>query len=80
MKTWQLQEAKAKFSRVVKLANAGEPQLITRNGEPAAYIISTEEYKKNNKLSMKEILLNSPHKDVEIPLERSTELSRNIEL
>ena len=79
MKTWQLQEAKAKFSKVVSDACSGETQLVTRNGKPAVYIISAEKYREN-KPSLKEILLNSPHKDIEVNTARSKELPREIEL
>lgn len=78
MKTWQLQEAKAKFSEVVSFACSGEPQLVTRNGRPAVYVISADEYKKN-KPSLKELLLNSPHKDIKLNIERSKEGPREIE-
>ena len=78
MKTWQLQEAKAKFSRVVNSACEGEPQLVTRNGKPAVYVISAKDYRKN-KPSIKELLLNSPHKDIELNIERSKDGPREIE-
>jgi len=78
MKTWQLQDAKAKFSRVVNLACDGEPQMVTRNGKPAVYIVSAEDYKKN-KPSLKEVLMNSPHKDIDLKIERSKDTLREIE-
>jgi len=42
---WQLQEAKAMFSEVVRSASC-EPQIITLHGRESAVIISMEEYKK----------------------------------
>ena len=36
--TWKLQDAKARFSEVVRKARAGEPQTITVHGEPAVVI------------------------------------------
>lgn len=36
--TWQLQEAKAQFSRVVRKAMTEGEQIITLHGEPAVYI------------------------------------------
>jgi prevent-host-death family protein len=42
---WQLQEAKAMFSEVVKAA-AVKPQIITIRGKETAVVISIEEYKK----------------------------------
>jgi prevent-host-death family protein len=41
--TWSLQDAKAKFSEVVRAA-AHEPQHITLRGEPTAVVISEQEY------------------------------------
>ena len=42
---WQLQEAKAMFSEVMRSASR-EPQVITVHGRESAVIISMEEYKK----------------------------------
>jgi prevent-host-death family protein len=41
---WQLQEAKAHFSEVVKLARDEGPQVVTVHGAPAAVVISAEAY------------------------------------
>jgi prevent-host-death family protein len=37
-KTWPLQEAKAKFSEVVRLAQTEGPQIVTVHGQPAVTI------------------------------------------
>jgi len=42
---WQLQEAKAMFSKVVRSANE-EPQIITVHGKESAVVISMDEYRK----------------------------------
>ena len=42
---WQLQEAKAMFSKVVK-SSAQEPQVITVHGKETAVVISIESYRK----------------------------------
>ena len=41
---WSLQDAKNKFSEVVNAARQGEPQLVTRRGEPAVVVLSAETY------------------------------------
>ena len=41
--TWQLQEAKNRFSEVVRRAQ-DEPQIVTVRGEPAALIVSYGDY------------------------------------
>lgn len=48
MQTWQLQEAKSKFSEVVKRANTEGPQEITVHGQPAAVVLSIAEFAKLN--------------------------------
>lgn len=80
MRTWQLQEAKSQFSRVIELAISDSPQLITRNGKPVAYIISIDTFDDIQKPSIKSTLLNRPHKDVDIFPDRNMELPRKIDL
>jgi prevent-host-death family protein len=46
MSVWQLQEAKARLSEVVEKAATEGPQKITVHGEPAAVLISCEEYQR----------------------------------
>ena len=41
---WSLQDAKNKFSEVVKAARRGTPQLVTRRGVPAVMVVSVETY------------------------------------
>ncbi|MEL6552278.1 MAG: type II toxin-antitoxin system Phd/YefM family antitoxin [Cyanobacteria bacterium J06621_11] len=43
---WKLEEAKAKFSEVVRLARNQAPQRITVRGEDAVVIISAKEFAK----------------------------------
>lgn len=42
--SWQLQDAKNQFSKVVAAALHGEPQHVTRRGREAVVIISADEY------------------------------------
>ena len=44
MAQWSLQDAKNKFSELVNAALAGEPQRVTRRGQPAVVVLSAEEY------------------------------------
>lgn len=46
MTTWQLQEAKNRFSAVVDAALAGRPQEVTRRGKPVVVVIAVEEYER----------------------------------
>ncbi len=51
MKTWQLQDAKARFSELVDSAVKDGPQLITRRGVDTAVLVRLEEW---NRLHAKE--------------------------
>lgn len=42
--SWRLEEAKARFSEVVRLARAKGPQRVTVRGEDAVVVLSAEEY------------------------------------
>lgn len=46
MKTWQLQEAKAHLSELIKNASTGNPQEITLRGKPTVVVLSINEYEK----------------------------------
>jgi prevent-host-death family protein len=41
---WQLQDAKARFSEVVKRARDQGPQHVSVRGEPAVVVVSEEEF------------------------------------
>ncbi|HEY2593390.1 MAG TPA: type II toxin-antitoxin system Phd/YefM family antitoxin [Chloroflexota bacterium] len=43
---WQLQEAKQRFSEVIRAVEREGPQIITRHGEDVAVIIDIAEYHK----------------------------------
>jgi prevent-host-death family protein len=44
MQTWQMQEAKARMSELVKQAQSQGPQEITMHGRPVAVVVSRETY------------------------------------
>lgn len=46
MISWQLQDAKNRFSAVVDAALAGEPQEVTRRGKPVVVVVAIEEYQR----------------------------------
>jgi prevent-host-death family protein len=79
---WQLQEAKAMFSEVIKAAGS-KPQIITVHGKETAVIISYDDYKKlsSPRQSLYEFIQNSPFKDTDIELpKRLPEKSRTVSL
>lgn len=67
-KPWTLQDAKNKFSAVVDAAMKGEPQHVTRRGQDAVVVVSSEEYDRltdlaaqaNPKMTFVEHLLSFP--------------------
>ena len=71
MAEWPLQDAKNKFSTVVDAALAGEPQRVTRRGQPAVVVLAVEEYERLCRLeqasapSLGELFLEIPQDDGE---------------
>ena len=70
MGIWQLQEAKARLSEVIKKAAKEGPQKITVHGEPTAVVISSEEYErlKHPKGSFVKFMRRSPLYGLEVRL------------
>ncbi len=82
MHTWQLQEAKARLSEVVKQATQQGPQEITLRGEVAVVVISKEAYDELIKpqTSFVQFLRQSPLAQVELNLKRDFSLTREMDL
>jgi len=77
---WQLQEAKAMFSEVIKAA-AEKPQIITVRGKQTAVILSIGEYKKlaSPRQTLFEFIQNSPLRNLELELpQRQPENMREV--
>lgn len=80
--TWQLQEAKSKFSQLVDNAMHHRPQFVTKHGDNAVVIISFEEYTKfiKPKDDLVTFLRNSPLADSDLDFTRNKDMPRDIEL
>ena len=71
MAEWTLQNAKNKFSALVNDALAGEPQHVTRRGEPAVVVLAVDEYERLRRMeradapTFAEMLLEMPQDDQE---------------
>ena len=80
MRSWQLQEAKAKLSEVVKSSQSEGPQEISVRGEPAAVVVSKAEYDRlrRKKPSLLEFMRRSPLLGLELEFEREPSLSRDV--
>ena len=46
MTRWKLEDAKNRFSELVRRALADGPQLVTRHGKEAVVVLSTDEYRR----------------------------------
>ena len=89
METWQLQDAKNKFSELVEHALKDGPQMVTRHGKEVVVVMSAAEYEKKHKEPEKnfiEFLLSMPKmpdewfENGEDPFERIPGKMRDIDL
>ncbi len=70
-RTWELQEANAKFFELINEVTKGSYQTITKNGQPVVVLISQEEFEKlqpHEKSSLGEFLLNSPFAQLDLEI------------
>ncbi len=83
MQAWQMQEAKAKLSELVKRAQTDGPQDITLHGESVAVVLSRETFERltSPSVSLVEFMRASPLYDLDdLVLEREDSLGREVEL
>jgi len=80
--SWQLQNAKNKFSNLVDKAQHNGPQVVTKHGKDAVVVLSIDEYKKliNPKTNLLKFFQNSPLAKINLGLKRNKDLPRDIEL
>lgn len=80
MASWQVQEAKTKLSEVIDRAISEGPQTITRHGKARAVVVSIDEYEAlaKKRRNFVDFLMEGPRVDIDI--ERSKELPRDIDL
>ena len=71
MADWALQDAKNKFSALVNAALEGDPQRVTRRGEPKVVVLAKEEYDRLKRIekagapTLGELLAQIPQDDQE---------------
>lgn len=82
MRRWQLQEAKAKLSEVVKAAVAEGPQEITLRGEGAAVVMSCDDYRRlvEPKPRFVDLMRSSPLRGVKLQVERDRSPVRDVQI
>lgn len=66
--SWQIQEAKSRFSELIEIALTKGPQKITKRGEEIAFLISKKDFEKLQSPSPKfiERILNAPRVDLSV--------------
>ncbi len=81
-KKWQLQEAKNRFSEVVRKASEEGPQTVTKHGKDSVVVLSSEDYQKleQPKTSLVEFFQKSPLSKVDLDLKRDKSPGRSVEL
>ena len=83
--TWQLQDAKARFSEVVKLAGREGPQIVTCRGVAAVVVLSMADYRRLEaaRPTLVEYLMSGPRLDDDTVArinDRSPDTGREIDL
>jgi prevent-host-death family protein len=75
---WQVQDAKQRFSELIRTAHADGPQVVTRHGEEIAVVIDIADYKrlKGDIAEFKDYLRSGPEFD-DLDLSRTAERPRN---
>ncbi|MGH3782627.1 MAG: type II toxin-antitoxin system Phd/YefM family antitoxin [Pseudonocardiaceae bacterium] len=79
--SWQLQEAKQRFSELVRRTLEEGPQVVTRHGEEVVVMVPAQEYRRSQQAhpDFAEYLRSGPDFDP-LELDRSKQLPRDVEL
>jgi antitoxin Phd len=84
LQDWQLEEAQAGLSELVRLVQEQAPQKITVSGEEAVVVISAKEFAKISPMlqqpNLHELLSRSPLSRVDLELARVESPVRDVEL
>lgn len=81
---WRLQDAKARFSELVRLARSEGPQHVTLHGRDAVVVLDAAEFLRLKGERTGQLLIDalqaSPHRDIEIAPRRSAMPVRDLNL
>lgn len=83
---WALQDAKARFSEVVRRARSEGPQTVTVQGQPAVVVMDAARYEQidihKRYPTLYDLMQSSPHKEVDLapPRIRGRTRVRTVEL
>ena len=77
---WQLQQAKQRFSELVRTAHDDGPQVVTRHGEDVAVVVAIDDYRRmtGRVADFKDFLLSGPDLSV-LDIRRSDETARVVD-
>lgn len=77
---WQVQEAKQRFSELLRRAREDGPQIVTRHGEDVAVVIDIEEYRRlaRPRPDFKKFLVTASEL-AELEIERSEDSGRMVD-
>jgi antitoxin Phd len=81
--SWQLQEAKQKFSELAQRALEEGPQVVTRRGEEVVVVVPAEEFRRmsEQKPDFKEYLMSAPEGlELIIPERPPNDFPREVDL
>ena len=70
MKTWKVQDAKARFSELLDTCLSEGPQVVTKRGVEAAVLVPMENWRQLQQAArptLKELLLGEGPKDIALP-------------
>lgn len=81
---WRLQDAKARFSELVRMARSDGPQHVTLHGRDAVVVVDADEFNRLKGARTGELLIEalqaSPHRQIEIEPRRSAMPVRAVKL
>ena len=82
MSTWQVQEAKARFSELMRGADEAGPQTITVRGRRSAVLLSAKDYDRlsGRKPSLAAFMRASPLAGIQLNVDRDRSLPRDFDL
>jgi prevent-host-death family protein len=81
---WRLQDAKARFSELVRLAHSDGPQHVTLHGREAVVVVDAEEFHRLKGARTGQLLVDalqaSPHRNIGLAPRRSAMPVRAVKL
>lgn len=80
--SWQLQEAKNKFSSLVESAQKDGPQVVTKHGKEAVVVLSAEDFRKltRPRINLHQFLRKSPLAGINLDISRDRKPPRVVSL